>query len=370
MGNRPVHSLVFSMITKIGEKDKFGYDDNERPLAVKIAPGVIVFGYAFCGHFASTLSAGLQHLHHLYKDKGASIVIYSPQAKRAEVWFGKWTLDKDLGHYSIIDPSYHGVTRNTFDSLDVLKTHLQSGNPIQIVHGYLQIAGHSSDIVRPDLSADSQLQSRLKNATHRLPALSVDKTKFEGDEQRYIEDIQYLLKNLFDYVYRVRAAVELNKYADTMHFAVPPTIPPSPEKFSLLMEWKSMAARDAAFSVFHFQRTFERFREQIPRRCPQLRKHIDFGKLRTAWKLYRSWFKYTVPLRHAIGHSAEFYMTVEDRARHATHEDIFVESMMLDTVLSVPSSGEFVSIDVSSETVKRLERVRTLILESYSFVLK
>lgn len=148
-----------------------------------------------------------------------------------------------------------------------------------------------------------------------------------------------------------------------MHFSRPATIPPSPQKFRMLVEWKQIATRDAAFSIFHFQRTFEALRVQLLKDYPVLRDMVDTKKLRIAWKLYRSQFSEVVITRHAIGHTAEFYATVESRARHATHRDIFIESMMLNTVLSVPSFGRLVSIDVSGKTVEKLSRIRDLILD-------
>jgi hypothetical protein len=138
----------------------------------------------------------------------------------------------------------------------------------------------------------------------------------------------------------------------------------------MLIEWKEIAARDAAFSIFHFQRTFETLRVQLLRDYPVLRDMADTKGLRIAWKLYRSQFSDVVITRHAIGHTAEFYATVESRARHATHRDIFVESMMVNTVLSVPSFGRLVSVDVSGITVVKLNRIKVLILEALDSMLK
>lgn len=357
------------MITKIGEKDGFGYDDNGKPVAAQIGPNTIVFGYPFCSRLREAISVGFEVIHAHYIESTTIIAIYSPQARVAEIWFGRW-MEVDPSQYHVVDPGYQGLTVAEFDSVTTVMDYIKSNDPKPMQPGYLQTAGDPSELVRPDVTADTRLSWRLKKPTIRYPNCQIIVTLLADSESKYADDIQYLIKNLFEYVYRVRAAVELNQYAETMHFSTPATIPPSAEKFSLLIEWKQIAARDAAFSVFHFQKSFENFREVILWKCPTLRKTIDIDKLRFTWRLHQSWFKDAVHTRHAIGHSAEFYMTVRDRARHATHEDVFIESTMLNDVLSLSSFGKFVSIEVSDKTVEKLERIRTLILESFSAVLE
>jgi len=357
------------MITKIGDKDCFGYDDNGKPVAAQIGSNAIVFGYPFCNRLRETISAGFKVTHALYIGGATAIAIYSPQAKVAEMWFGRW-VEPDPGQYHIVDPGYQGLTVVEFDNITAVTAYIKSNTPIPLQPGYLQTTGNQSELIRPDITADSRLNWRLKKKTPHYPNHQINVFLLADSERKYAGDIQYLIKNIFEYVYRVRAAVELNLYAETMHFSTPATIPLSVEKFSLLIQWKQMAARDAAFSVYHFQKTFESFREAILWKCPTLRKTIDISKLRFAWNLYQSWFKDAVHTRHAIGHSAEFYMTAQDRACHATHEDVFIESMMLNDELSLSSYGRFVSIEVSDRTVERLERIQTLILESFSDVLK
>src|SRR5579862_2929599 len=175
-----------------------------------------------------------------------------------------------------------------------------------------------------------------------------------------------LIHGLYAYVFKVDAAAKLNAYANTLHFSRPQLLPQTRSKFLITMEWRHLAARDAAFSLFHFQRTFEALREQALRRSSTLRRGIDFGKLRIAWKLYASQFKDVVKMRHAIGHAGEFYNTVEERAKHSGRSDFFVEFLMTDTTLSVSAYGKLVSVDVSQQTIDRLERIRTLVVEAFS----
>jgi hypothetical protein len=65
------------MITKIGEKDRFRYDDANRPAVVQLASNVLVAGYNFCGRLKITGDAGFVDAHHLYADGKASFIIHN-----------------------------------------------------------------------------------------------------------------------------------------------------------------------------------------------------------------------------------------------------------------------------------------------------
>jgi hypothetical protein len=118
-----------------------------------------------------------------------------------------------------------------------------------------------------------------------------------------------------------------------------------------------------------FQRTFENLRKKDLKDSQFLRDAIDFSKLRIAWKLYLSQFKDVVPMRHAVGHEAEFYSSLESRAMHSGQNDLFVEFVMTDTILSMSSYGKMVSIDVSQRTVDKLEKIKQLVVEAYAGVM-
>jgi hypothetical protein len=109
-------------------------------------------------------------------------------------------------------------------------------------------------------------------------------------------------------------------------------------------------------------------RQKALREESMLRKGIDFGKLRIAWKLYESQFKDVVRMRHTIGHEAEFYSSLEARTLHSGNPNIFIEFVMTDNTLSMSSYGKLVSVDVSQTTVDRLERIKALVIEAFSGV--
>src|SRR5688500_18942566 len=96
------------MITKIGEIDRFGYDDAGRPIVTLLANDLAVWGYCFCARFKEALAAGIQDLFVLYRERNdALIALFSPTTKNAELWAGQWSYADSI--YTIRDPSYAGL---------------------------------------------------------------------------------------------------------------------------------------------------------------------------------------------------------------------------------------------------------------------
>lgn len=350
------------MITKIGDKDRFGYDGN-RPVAAQLSSNTIAFGYNFCGRLKITTEAGFQDTHHLYVGGRASILILNPKARLGELWFGNWQQDENT--YHIVNASYVGIADTEIQDIEAAKTLLSSGTPIPYRAGYLSTSVNGQPLAAPDISADQELNLRLSRTPVRSFVRHFKTQALSEGEKQCAMNLEFLLNSLCTYVFRFDAASKLSAYVDAMHFSRPEFIPLSRDKFLVLSEWKQIAARDAAFSLFHFLRTFEFIREQSLKDAPTLRGTTDIAKLRLAWNLYRSQFEDTIPMRHAIGHSAEFYRTQEARAFHSGHKDIFIESMMIDSVLSVSADGKFVSVDMAQAAVDKLDKIKTLILEAF-----
>ncbi len=152
------------MITKVGEKDHFGYDDSGRPVAAQIAPGVVAFGYNFCDRLRKGLSIGFEVSHRLYADGGAILAIYSPAANAAEVWQCRWKIDK--GRYNLIEPAYVGIAKHKFTTIDALNSLLASDLRIELVPGYLNLEEDKQDKLAPPsfVIADQQFSMLLQSA--------------------------------------------------------------------------------------------------------------------------------------------------------------------------------------------------------------
>lgn len=302
--------------------------------------------------------------YHLYVDGKSFILIFDEARGLAECWAGKWSKDNQ-GMYEIVNPSYVGVVERKFSNIKEVKEILVSSSPISFIPYYLSISS-KSPLDTPSVMADIELGFRLMRSPNRgfngkikiVDGLSVE-------ERGELENIKFLLNALYTYHYRIDAGSKLNFYADAMHFSRPEVLPLAMDKFLLLHEWKQMGARDAAINMFHFLKTFEALREKSMRNIPTLRKLVDHAHLRIAWKLYSSQFRDTVQMRHVVAHTAEFYNTHESRALHSGNMKMFIEYTMIDSVLSLSSYGKFVSIDTAQDTIDKLGKIKSMIVQAF-----
>jgi hypothetical protein len=246
------------MITKIGEKDRFGYDDHGRPVAAQIAPNVVAFGYSFCARLKAAIEAGFQDGHLLFADRPAALIcLFNPTVQAAELWSGTWTRAQDgRDIYNITDPQYLGVIQQRFHTLQDVIELIRSGTPVATGAAYLTVSG-IEPLPIPDVVADRELALRIRKTPERFSKSRVDLSRLPQGEHNFAADIDYLIQGLHTYVFRIDAAAKLTIYANTLHFSRPQLLPPSESKFFISMEWRQMAGRDAAMSIFHFQRTLE-----------------------------------------------------------------------------------------------------------------
>ncbi|MFD1981530.1 hypothetical protein ACFSOZ_02260 [Mesorhizobium newzealandense] len=354
------------MITKIGEKDRFGYDDRGRPVAVQIIPGFVAFGHIICQRIKTATDAGFEDGCRLYADGAATIYLFSPAAQAVELWSGRWKKDEVTGHYAV-NPQYIGVLDRSFVDIAEARAFFETPQPMAIRAEYLTIDGQTTP--HADIIADREFALTLDKAPRRFPDRRIDRTQLPNDEREAADDLDFLVHNLFGYVFRFHAASKLMTYANTLHFSRPAYVPQNEATFFISMEWRQMAARDAAFSLYHFQHTFEVISKEAIRRAPNLRSRIDLSKLRIARKLFASQFKDVVPMRNALGHAGEFYSTTKARATHSPNKNMFLEFVISGEVYSVESYGRRLSLDMSLVAAQRLERVKTLIIEALAAAL-
>lgn len=354
------------MITKVGEKDRFGYDDSGRPVAAQMIPGFVAFGYVFCARLKTTMEAGFTDGTRLFADGAAILYIYSPSAKATELWSGRWVKDDTTGLHSV-NPQYLGVLDKTFDNFDEVRLFFETPQPISLRPEYLTIDGEMQS--HADIVADREFALGLANAPKRFPERRINRQPIPREETESADDVDFLMYNIYSYVFRFHAASKLMLYANTLHFSRPQFIPQSEATFFISMAWRQMAARDAIFSLYHFQHSFEILRKEAIRRAPVLRGAFDLVKLRLAWKLFHSQFKDVVPMRNALGHEGEFYSTTRARTKHSGDRNMFLEFVISGEVYSIASFGRPLSLDLSQKAGQKLERIKLLIVDSLATAL-
>ena len=156
------------MITKIGEKDAFGYDDAGHPVAAQLTQGEVAFGYDICGRLQKALAVGFQVTTQLYKDGNALIVLFSPHAHGAELWVGKWKQDKPSKPRFIFNLSYTGLFERQFGSIEDVQSVLSSKEPVALRPGYLTVEGPELEGLTPpaSIAADMLLDHLLRQSTN------------------------------------------------------------------------------------------------------------------------------------------------------------------------------------------------------------
>ncbi|MGL3210739.1 hypothetical protein [Bradyrhizobium sp. BR 1433] len=355
------------MVTKIGEKDQFGYDDIGRPVVAQIADGTTIWGYGIASRIKSALSGGFEIGCHPQQGGGAIVYLFSPSDKATELWGGRWR--NDPHGMSVINVGYLGVIAPFRDFAEA-RAFLQSGGPIHLRAEYLTVPGGGTQY-HPDIVADRELALGLVKTPQRFPSSSekVNRDLVPAPEREAADDIDFLVHNLFDYVFRFDAASKLMAYASTLHFSRPQFLPHSQAKYFITIEWQQMAARDAVFSLFHFWRTFEILRKDVLKHSPAVRDLADAKQLRLAWKLMASQFPNAIRMRNAIGHAGEFFSTTKQRERHSGQKNMFVEYVMMGNEFIIRTFGQNISLDVSSKSVERLERIKGMIVGALSAAL-
>lgn len=74
------------------------------------------------------------------------------------------------------------------------------------------------------------------------------------------------------------------------------------------IDWKYVAARDGAMSIFHFGKTIEGTRSSF-HHVPAIKEHVDHDILREAKKDFDKNFPMYIKMRHALAHAGELTST-------------------------------------------------------------
>ena len=70
-------------------------------------------------------------------------------------------------------------------------------------------------------------------------------------------------------------------------------------------EWRKIAFRDAANTIYHFSFVLDGLIKCVYR-CPTLMKSVDLAKLKTAQPIFERYFPKAARMRNAVAHSGEF----------------------------------------------------------------
>lgn len=139
-----------------------------------------------------------------------------------------------------------------------------------------------------------------------------------GEEAKTAAELLESLGSIQLYVEQFEAAVELFDFSeagsntlDSERFrssqSMPPPLTPDYKKKSrLFMQWRLLAGRDGAITIFNFGRALEYSRDTLLGRCLTWRETASMEKIKEAFALWEANFARFVAVRHSVAHAAEF----------------------------------------------------------------
>ncbi len=149
-----------------------------------------------------------------------------------------------------------------------------------------------------------------------LIGFDIPESAFPGPEQLPIQHIQVQFHQLTMYVRRFEAALELFTYAE---FRANQLLKEMEEAgtaknanqatFYIVEEWRNIAVRDSAFSVFHFGKLLKSINFQ---KCPSLKALVPYRDLTTTRRLFEAKFPHWDAIRHAVGHSGDAFANPDE----------------------------------------------------------
>ena len=123
-------------------------------------------------------------------------------------------------------------------------------------------------------------------------------------------------------------------------------------------EWQAIAARDAAFTIYHFQSTARSIRDQLAY-APTLKAKVDTKALEEAWLRIDRDFPFWKEMRDAVGHSADIQFSPAeiDKHRPASGPGMIGTLDKTGTRLISMRKKRIVYLDVTPETLETLKSV-------------
>jgi hypothetical protein len=139
--------------------------------------------------------------------------------------------------------------------------------------------------------------------------------------------------------------------------------------------WQHMAARDGALQIYHFGKAIEKSRGQL-NNVPSVRAFVDLRKLRTAARLFVSYFPNHALIRDACAHSLyEFAPSASAFRSHAPDaidipgvakgRGIFITNTICGNRYIVTKDKKVASYEISKSTYGNLEAVRVYFISGF-----
>lgn len=144
------------------------------------------------------------------------------------------------------------------------------------------------------------------------------------------------------------------------------------------INYRIIAAKEAAMCLFHLHHTLEALASQI-KLCPETAHTVDVLKIKEARKNFSNAFPNVENMRHAVAHAGELFKSPQAAKRHEQKIDYTAPngsfsskgngvllSMLEDRTYSVGWEGRVFEVRVTTETLQAVQRVAALVNDAFS----
>jgi hypothetical protein len=130
--------------------------------------------------------------------------------------------------------------------------------------------------------------------------------------------------------------------------------------------WKSIAARDAAMNIYHFQSILRSLRDQT-KDSPWVRARVETKVLEEAYDAFKIMFPSWKEMRHVIGHTADMMFSPAEKKKHYPENGpVFVSMYDGDgDRLTMTRGKQAVYVDMTPETLNGLTTIKEAVWRAF-----
>ncbi len=195
---------------------------------------------------------------------------------------------------------------------------------------------------------------------------------FPTAEQEAAKDLAGNMHSLSDFVRELKAALLLCEHAEYL-------LDKSSEHNhrELMRDWKRMAMRDGAMSIYHFGKVWG-VMPTLVRRCPTLMEHMDRELFNRVGGMFEQGFPQWAAVRKSVAHRGDL-----SKARNRTDENAadvryesdavsmnmtnsYVGSAVIGRTYISTVEGKSAQYDLTPDTLQRLETIYTTIVRAFA----
>lgn len=140
-------------------------------------------------------------------------------------------------------------------------------------------------------------------------------------------------------------------------------------------DWMTIAARDAAMTIYHYSCVLDALHKRIGC-CPTLMPFLDRASLTRARRLFHKHFPRAERIRHGLGHSAELAATPNRLKQNSTSKkfqsdnitigsNVFIQNSVSDGKLMLTRNGELLQIKISQNTLNNLLTIQSAVFDAF-----